>query len=101
MAKRIAISRWRSRACARRKLARLAHATTSTSATTTINADAAGTTMLSMSGLTAIDERGMTRMDICGVQSFGFSRRISETNRVAVACAEANDWPSARRALAK
>ena len=50
----------RSRACASRKLAKFAQATSNTKPTTIISAAAAGTTTLSSSGLTAISVIGIT-----------------------------------------
>ena len=79
IARRMAISRSRSRACASRKDARFAHATMSTSATTIMSAAAAGTIALSMSGLTATSVAGTTTRSMFCDQLPGYRARMSAT----------------------
>jgi hypothetical protein len=99
MASRIATSRRRSRACASKKLARLAQATSSTSPTTTINAAAAGTTTESRSGLTAMSFSGMTTIDVPLGQVDGNRLTMSDVKLSATERARAIDAPGASRAL--
>src|SRR6185312_10594850 len=73
------------------------HATSSTSATTTISDAAAGTTTASSSGLTAICVSGTTRVFAVPGHHRGNRRTMSAVYDAANARARAIDTPGARR----